>query len=112
MGIALYSPLINDAMNSVRGLQFAHHLVSKFPLHEFDSVKPPSILKFLKIEVSWYTNFDQKSITGKRRSKHIHNEVPMFDSENEKIAYNFIAAAKQRTNIEVYSILYHIKAKL
>ena len=24
----------------------------------------------------------------------------MFDSESEKIAYNFIAAAKQRTNIE------------
>ena len=46
MGIALYSPLINEAMNSVRGLQFAHHLVSKFPLHEFDSVKSPSILKF------------------------------------------------------------------
>ena len=36
MGIALYSPLINSALNSVRGIEFAHELVGTFALHEFD----------------------------------------------------------------------------
>ena len=39
MGIALYSPKINNSCNSVRGIEFTTKLVETFHFHEYDPIR-------------------------------------------------------------------------